>query len=191
MTGTGLAMSRRFRRERLLSISPATYERAIRLLAVAAETRFAPINAVVGIANGGLAPAADVSAALGVPAYQITAKHNPTDAIYTEATGSVTHDLSALAAALDGRQLGGTVLLVDDICGSGATFATVTTALRAHLRPDATVRSLALCRNAGAQLDPDLWGWTVDDWVLFPWETSAPAGATVEPLPLLERAQPA
>ena len=42
--------------------------------------------------------------------------------------------------------------------------------------------SAALCRNAGSAVIPDLWIWTVRDWVTFPWERVAPAPATT-PLP--------
>lgn len=191
MSDTTNVPSRRFRHERLLSMTLSAYEHAVRLLAAAAEDRFAPISAVIGIANGGLAPARGIGGVLDVPNYRLTAKHNPTDAIYTEATGHVTHDLSPLAAALNGQQLGGTVLLVDDICGSGATFTAVLPTLRRHLHPDAVVRTLALCRNAGTSLNPDLWGWTVDDWVCFPWEPTSRSAAMVEELPILERVEPA
>ncbi|MGH3886285.1 MAG: hypothetical protein ACRDSZ_06910 [Pseudonocardiaceae bacterium] len=39
-----------------------------------------------------------------------------------------------------------------------------------------------LCRNAGAVHEPDLWLWTVDDWVRFPWEPALPTGMAVENL---------
>jgi hypoxanthine phosphoribosyltransferase len=183
--------SRWFRRQRILGMTPPTYEHAVRLLAAAAEQRFTPISAVVGIANGGLAPASDIGGALAVPDYRLTARHNPTEAIYTEATGHVTVDLDPLAAALDGQPLTGTVLLVDDICGTGATFTAVLPALRVHLEPDAEVRTVALCRNAGSSVNPDLWVWTVDDWVRFPWEHPAPPDMTIEELPMPDRVEPA
>jgi hypothetical protein len=191
MTDLAGITSRQFRHERLLSMSLSAYEHAVRLLAAAAEARFAPISAVIAIANGGLAPASGISGVLDVPNYRLTAKHNPTDAIYTEATGHVTCDLTALAEALNRQQLGGTVLLVDDICGSGATFAAVQSALRPHLHPAAVVRTAALCRNAGTSLNPDMWVWSVDDWVCFPWEHASRSAATVEELPILERVEPA
>ncbi|GAA4729873.1 phosphoribosyltransferase [Phytohabitans rumicis] len=190
MTDVPGITSRRFRHERLLSMTLPTYEHAVRLLAAAAEARFASISAVIAIANGGLAPAIGISSVLDVPNYRLAAKHNPPDAIYTEATGHVICDMSALAAALNGQQLGGTVLLVDDICGSGATFTAVQPALRPYLQPEAIMRTVALCRNAGTSLDPDLWVWTVDDWVCFPWEQPSRSAATIEELPILERVEP-
>ncbi|GAA4466443.1 phosphoribosyltransferase [Phytohabitans houttuyneae] len=191
MTDAPGIASRRFRHERLLVMTLPAYEHAVRLLAAAAEARFAPVSAVVAIANGGLVPAGGISGVLDVPNYRLTAQHNPTDAIYTEATGHVTCDLSPLAAALGGQQLGGTVLLVDDICGSGATFTAVQSALHPHLQLETVVRTVALCRNAGTSLDPDLWVWTVDDWVCFPWEPPSRTEAAVEELPILERVEPA
>lgn len=187
---TGIT-SRRFRHERLLSMSLPAYEHAVRLLAAAAQARFAPISAVIGIAHGGLAPASGIGDVLDVPTYRLTAKHNPTDAIYTEATGHVTHDLSTLAETLNGQQLGGTVLLVDDICGSGATFTAVLPALCPYLEPAAVVRTVTLCRNTGTSLDPALWMWTVDDWVCFPWEPTSRTAATAEELPIREQVEPA
>lgn len=191
MTDTVDDASRRFHHERLLVMAPDAYEHAIGLLAAAAEARFAPISAVIGIANGGTAPASGISNVLDVANYHLNARHNPTDAIYTEATGHVTYDLSPLASALHGRRLGGTVLLVDDICGSGATFTAVLPALRPHLQPETIVRTVALCRNAGTAVDPDLWMWTVDDWVCFPWEKTGHSAANVEELPIRERVEPA
>jgi hypoxanthine phosphoribosyltransferase len=166
------------------------YDHAVRLLAEAAAGRFTSVSAVIGIAKGGLAPAAGISGLLDVPSYRLTARHNATDANYTEATGQVTVEVSALAAALHGRQLVGTVLLVDDICGSGATFTAVVAALRPFLQPDAAVRTVVLCRNVGTSRIPDLWVWNVDDWVHFPWEQPVAPGIATEDLPTPERVEP-
>ncbi|MBO4209436.1 phosphoribosyltransferase [Micromonospora echinofusca] len=173
---------RQFRHRRLLRIPADAYDRAIEVLADAARQRYRPITATIGIANGGLAPARAISEFLRLPTHQVNAKHNPTDATYTEATGIVTYDLSPLTRRLAAHDLTGTVLVVDDICGTGATFAALLPELTAYLGPDVALRTVALCRNAGSALDPDLWVWTVDDWVLFPWERP-PAAATVEDLP--------
>lgn len=182
--------SRRFRHQRLLAVTVPAYEQAVRLLATS-SARFAPISAVIGIANGGLTPASGISGALDLPSYRITAKHNPTDAIYTEATGHVTVNVDTLAADLNRRKLTGTVLLVDDICGSGATFTAVLPTIGPHLRPDTVIRTMALCRNAGTSLDPDLWVWTVDDWVQFPWEPPPRPGVAIEELPMPTVVEPA
>jgi hypoxanthine phosphoribosyltransferase len=172
MTDRVRTPARTFRHRHILAMQLTAYDHAVRLLAEAAAARFTLVSAVIGIAKGRLA-----------------AQHNATDAIYTEATGQVTVDVSALAAALRGRRAAGTVLLVDDICGTGATFTAVVAALRPFLQPDGAVRTVALCRNAGTSQNPDLWVWTVDDWVHFPWEQPLPAGIATEDLPTPERVE--
>jgi hypothetical protein len=51
-----------------------------------------------------------------------------------------------------------------------------------YLACGATIHTVVLCRNAGAVHGPDLWLWTVDDWVRFPWERTLPTGVAVENL---------
>jgi hypoxanthine phosphoribosyltransferase len=183
--------SRQFQRHRILRIAPTAYEHAVRLLADVARLRYQPIAATIGIANGGLAPACDIARLLLVPTYQLTARHNKTDTPYTQATGIVTYDLGALDTALAGRRLDGTVLVVDDICGSGATFTTLLAALAHRPGPVAELHTLALCRNTGSSINPDLWVWTVDDWVAFPWERPPPDDAAVVDLIATAQAQSA
>ncbi|MEV0536765.1 phosphoribosyltransferase family protein [Kitasatospora sp. NPDC050463] len=137
-------------------------------------------DAVVGIARGG-APLADLLAELlHAPAVIVHARHNASDAIRLQASGHVrlhSTDDALAHLATDGR-----LLLVDDICGSGSTLRTVGSWLTDRLRPS-VLRTTVLCRNRGANFTPDSWGWTVADWVRFPWEP-ATEGAT-EPLPPL------
>ncbi|MFD0274682.1 phosphoribosyltransferase [Kitasatospora sp. NPDC127111] len=140
---------------------------AARLLAESKVGSAPPVSAVIGIANGGLKPAAVIAEYLGVPLHTATARHNTSNEPWQQATGHVTVALPAdLPAALDR-----TVLLVDDIAGSGATFNAVATALAPRLAVGSAVRTLALCRNIGCAEGPDRWIWDVDDWVVFPWET--------------------
>jgi hypoxanthine phosphoribosyltransferase len=73
------------------------------------------------------------------------------------------------------------VLLVDDICGSGATFSTVSAVLNGLWKPT-LLRTAVLCRNLGAGYTPDSWIWDVADWVCFPWEPHP--GQATQPLPL-------
>lgn len=190
MTGPHTTAARVFARQRILEVTPDGYLMAIRLLAEAARLRHGPITAVIGIANGGLAPAQALGALLTAPVYRVDAQHNPTDALYTQANGHVTYDLLRLASALAGRRLTGRILLVDDICGTGATLDALRPALDSHLACGATINTAVLCRNAGAVHDPDLWLWTVDDWVRFPWEPTLPPGVAVENLVLPGPVQP-
>ncbi|MGH3693468.1 MAG: phosphoribosyltransferase [Pseudonocardiaceae bacterium] len=190
MTGPYTAPARIFSHRRILELTPQEYLAAVRLLAEAAQRRHGPVSAVIGIANGGLPPAQALGQLLEVPVYRIDARHNPTDAPYTQATGHVIHNTRRLTSALAGRRLAGRILLVDDICGTGATFYTLRPAVHRYLAPGATVHTVALCRNIGGILDPDLWLWTVDDWVRFPWEPAPPTGGQVENLIVTGSVQP-
>ncbi|MFI8281124.1 phosphoribosyltransferase [Streptomyces sp. NPDC085929] len=136
------------------------------------------VSIVLAVANGGTIPGAGLAGRLAVPLAHIQAKHNRTDAIHTQATGNVA------VAVPDGfpDALSGRVLLVDDICGSGATFAALTTALEPMLTAGGRVETVALCRNEGADRAPDWAAYTVDDWVVFPWE-APPAGIELVALP--------
>ena len=190
MTGPHTAAARVFVRQRILQVTPQGYLAGVRLLAEAAQLRHGVVTAVIGVANGGLAPAQALAALLAVPVYRVDARHNPTGALYTQASGHVTCDARRLASALAGRRLAGRILLVDDICGTGATFHALVPAVADYLTSDATIHTAVLCRNAGAVYEPDLWLWTVDDWVRFPWESTLPTGMAVENLALPGRTQP-
>jgi hypothetical protein len=190
MTGPDTTAQRRFAHQRILQVTPDGYLAGMRLLAKATALRHGPVTAVIGVAHGGLPPAQVLGALLAVPVYRIDARHNPTDALYTQASGHVTHDVRRLASALAGRRLTGKILLVDDICGTGATFHAVRPALDSHLASGATVHTVALCRNTGATDEPELWLWTVDDWVRFPWEPALPADVAVENLTLPGQVHP-
>lgn len=187
MTPPQITAQRVFARQRILQVTPEGYRAGIRLLAEAARLRHGPVTAVIGIANGGLASAQSLGALLSVPMYRIDARHNPTEALYTQATGHVNYDLRRLESTLAGQRLTGRVLLVDDICGTGATFHALRPALASHLALGTTLHTVVLCRNAGTVHPPDLWLWNVDDWVHFPWESTLLADTAVENLPLPER----
>lgn len=141
------------------------------------------VDHVIGIAEGGAAPAQVMASALGVPALSVRARHNASSATYQQATGTVHLDLDPLTRALNGKRLTGRVLLVDDICGSGATLHRVTHDLAPLLSPSSQVLTATLCLNTGATTLPDYSVWTVSDWVVFPWE-KPPADGDTEPLPV-------
>jgi hypoxanthine phosphoribosyltransferase len=190
MTGQQAMSQRTFARRHILRVTSHGYAAGVRLLAEAIRVRLGPAAAVVGIANGGLPPARALGNLLAVPVYQVDARHNPTDAPYTQATGRVSYDLDPLTSILAGSRLTGRVLLVDDICGTGATFDALRPPLSAHLAAEAALHTVALCRNVGAARDPDLWLWAVEDWVHFPWEAPLPPGETVADLPMAEQVHP-
>jgi len=182
VTPAPAAARRQFSGTRVLRMTPALHEQAVRLISDAV-TGADPVSAVIAIAAGGITPATRIAALCGVPVYHVRARHNPTGAIFTQATGDVSHDTGPLAAALNGTRLAGRVLVADDICGSGATLTAVTTAVRPYLGGGATVHTAALCRNTGATQGPDWWIWTVSDWVLFPWDPDPGPGPVIEDLP--------
>jgi hypoxanthine phosphoribosyltransferase len=171
--------NRVFRRQRVWELTEPVFAFGASMLACAARERYRHISTVIGIANGGIRLATTIAEALSVDCHHVRARHNTSDAVYQQSTGRVKSDFTALA----GQQFTETVLLVDDICGSGATFRAVTAGLTPHLEPDASVVTAALCRNLGACIPPDLWLWDVGDWVIFPWERDRLAEITTVPLP--------
>lgn len=137
-----------------------------------------PVDAVIAIARGGTQPGRDIAAALGAPVRTVQARHNQTDSLYEAATGRVWCD------AAETGPVRGRVLVVDDICGTGATLAAVTSALTQVGAPGTVLVTATLCRNAGSPARPDLTVWDdLEEWVVFPWEASPPAGLPVRCLP--------
>ena len=143
-----------------------------------AAARTGPIDLVIAIARGGTQPAHNVAAALGVPVHTVRARHNPTDAIYAQATGHVSCDLT------EADPVFGRLLVVDDICGTGATLSVVTSALSGLAKPGTALVTATLCRNAASLYQPDLTVWDgLREWVIFPWEAAPPDGLPVRDLP--------
>jgi uncharacterized protein len=168
-----------FEHRRLWQLTPTAYQAGTKILAEAALTRLGEIGTVIGIANGGRAPAYAIAAMAGAPVVAVSARHNADDATFTQATGRVRCD-PALFHPLVNRP--GPFLVVDDICGTGATLAAVTDTLASIAAPEAAICTATLCRNRGATPGtPDLHVWDVADWVAFPWE---PVPATAHPTPL-------
>ncbi|MFD9963980.1 phosphoribosyltransferase [Amycolatopsis sp. NPDC058986] len=138
---------------------------------------------MIGIANGGTAPAREIAAVLGLEAYLVLAKHNLSSDAYQQATGVVHLELGSLVRELNGGHLEGHVLLVDDICGSGATLRCMRRGLAELLASNARVHTATLCLNTGAATKPDYSVWTVSDWVVFPWESTTSGTAESLPIP--------
>jgi hypothetical protein len=149
------------------------------MLADAARLR-GPVNEVIAVARGGIHPAHVVAGTLGVPLRRIQARHNPGDDLYSQVTGHV----RCAAPGIEAGTLRGCVLIVDDICGTGAALQAVMAALAPLAAPGARLCTATLCRNTRAASQPDLTIWdNLREWVIFPWEISAPAGIPVRALP--------
>jgi uncharacterized protein len=176
-------MSRIFEHRQVWRLDQATFETAADLLATAIIPRVGRVDTVVGVARGGCALAEALSAALAVPAVTIRARHNPTDAAFSQGQGWVDLDPVEFHPPAPGAQL----LVADDICGTGATLE----AVRSYLSTAAAaagVFTCTLCRNEGSCILPDVWVWEVRDWVTFPWEQPAtPTQTTPLPPPVTVR----
>ncbi|MFC0037188.1 phosphoribosyltransferase [Actinomadura rayongensis] len=173
MTSGPNSPQRIFEGRRIWCVTAPAFVTAIRLIADA-ERAFEP-DTVVGIRRGGAPPASALAELMDVPCAHVAARHNASDQIALPATGRVGVDIAGL------RRPAGRVLLVDDICGSGATLDAVGAALARALDPE-LVRTATLCRNVGATTSPDVWVWDVADWTVFPWEASP--SVPVQPLPM-------
>ncbi|WP_344920266.1 phosphoribosyltransferase [Streptosporangium oxazolinicum] len=169
-----------FERERTWIVSDETFLAAAH--AIGRHERLRPTTLIVGIERGGVRLAHRLGILLDVPARIVRAQHNTDDTVGLADTGRVVVDPIDLGTDCDPRR----ILLVDDICGSGATMDAVTRALGAVVT--GSIRTAVLCRNLGAARDPDLWIWDVADWVVFPWETPPP-DIRSERLSLPERLQ--
>ncbi|MFJ6381436.1 phosphoribosyltransferase [Kitasatospora sp. NPDC092039] len=153
---------------------------AARLIAESVVGIDPDVTCVIGIASGGIKPARLMAAYLKVPFHTVTARHNTSNALFQQATG----DVEVVLPDTLPECLSGTVLLVDDIAGTGATFAAVSDALNDRLDHSAEIMTAALFRNRGCVQNPDRWAWNVDDWVVFPWET--PHHGLTRPVPTLK-----
>jgi hypoxanthine phosphoribosyltransferase len=135
---------------------------------------------VIAISCGGVAPAEIIGKALVARLFILTACHSSTSDVSTPATGAVTCDPPPdLANTLAGHDC---IVIVDDICGTGATLDAATQLVRGH-RPNARLITATLCRNTGSSMVPDYYAWDVTDWVAFPWEQPPPPGHPTQPLP--------
>ena len=143
---------------------------------------------VIGIARGGIPLARLLGAHYGVPVVEVTARHNRSDELHLPATWQI--ELPAGPDAALAAHRGARVLLVDDICGTGATYHATLSWLATHLAPT-DVRTAALCRSTAAAFTPHTWVWDTLDWVVFPWNNPArtsedlivPASPRVRPTP--------
>jgi uncharacterized protein len=166
--------TRVFEHARIWQLDRDGFEAAARMLAAAEP----PPALVVGIARGGVELASFIGAWFGVPVATLTARHNVSDGPYAEMADAV--EITG-AVPITGP---GSILIADDICGTGDTFTAVVSYVTGQLG-HVVIRTVALCRNNGAAFTPDAWAWNVADWVSFPWEE--PPSSRAELLPVPER----
>jgi uncharacterized protein len=122
-------------------------------------------DGIVAVARGGLPLGERLAEHLRLPLVSVTARANASDAIGSAPLPVLELDPSPLRHLTGSRR----AIVCDDIVGSGATITAVKRALAATTGIADPV-TVTLCQNAGARLSPDIWIWTVRDWVMFPWE---------------------
>lgn len=166
-----------FERKRVLIIERQTYDRVAAML-LDGIRKLWDVEVVIGIARGGREPATYLAGQLQVPYYEVKARYNSSDELYSATEESITVDFSQVPD--DGRGL--RAVLVDDICGTGTTMVTVRDHLT-NVRHYQDVYTVALCLNAGSAFVPDLYVWQTEDWVVFPWEAQ-PTGVDATTLPV-------
>lgn len=157
-------MTRIFEAGHIWQVTDQQVDAASDELATRSSRRWS-VDGVIGVGRGGVRSARRIAARLALPVYTVHARANRTEAVRSAALASVEicePELLELPAL-------STYLVVDDICGSGNTLAAVKEAILAADKAT-HVHTVTLCKNAGSAIDPDLWAWTVNDWVWFPWE---------------------
>jgi uncharacterized protein len=172
-------MTRVFEHQNMWRLDESRVLSGARMLADAATEFFGRFTVVIGIGRGGWQPAAIIGESLHTRTVRVLARHNTSDELHLPGDGRVQVE----AAVLERLPPTGQVLLVDDICGTGATLSTVYRLVLAQQRLS-TVRAATLCRNVGSSVLPHLWVWSVSDWVVFPWET--PPSAPMQLLPVAD-----
>lgn len=169
-------MTRLFDRSRVLRLEREIFEAGVHLLSREIAQKWT-VGAVLAIARGGREPGSLLAESAHVPLFEMTARHNASDALWSDTLPAVWIEAQSSLRIQPKLR----VLVVDDICGSGGTLQTVTETL--GLAGIQDVKTVTLCRNVSSVVTPDLWLWTVQHWVVFPWE-NLPEGLPVESLSL-------
>jgi hypoxanthine phosphoribosyltransferase len=169
-------VTRLFDRSRVLRLERETFEAGVQLLSREIALKWT-VGAVLAIARGGREPGSLLAKSAHVPLLEMTARHNASDAPWSDTLPAVRIEAQGSLRIHPKTR----VLVVDDISGSGGTLQAVTETLGFAGIQD--VKTVTLCRNVGSAVTPDLWLWTVQHWVVFPWE-DLPHGLPVESLRL-------
>ncbi|EIC27918.1 MULTISPECIES: phosphoribosyltransferase [Methylomicrobium] len=157
-----------------------TWEEVYRLCREAARkirTAGAPVDMIVAIARGGYIPGRLLSDMLGVS--DLTAlKIEHYRGAQKQREVLVKYPLNA---DINGRD----VLLVDDVCDSGETFAVAVE----HLRRSGTSRSLhtaAMQLKTVSEFVPDHYAGTIGEWrwIIYPWAVNEDLSSLIEKMRL-------
>lgn len=175
---------RLFGHRRIHRVTERRLDQAINHLVERVRLTYPQVALVVGVARGGIRPSRTLAERLRVPSIPVFARHNTSEDTHLPASGDVMIDLADLPERLANVPEGTAILLVDDICGSGATLRVLRRALSPHLGEGTLLVDVVLCRNVGSDHVPDLTVWDVDDWVLFPWEADPTSSLPVVELPV-------
>jgi len=119
---------------------------------------------VVGIAFGGLVPAAYISSLLRRPFCTISAIH------YSDREQLSSVSVSLADLYVDDKDH---VLVVDDVSDSGETLLTVKQKLLEREVLEKNIRFATLHKKTMSQFEPDWFVTVIDDWIKYPWEESS------------------
>lgn len=123
-------------------------------------------DSILGIARGGLIPAASIANRLEIRSFHAySVRRNQGQGEYLE-KGEPMVDWASPIESLRGSA----VLIVDDVSGTGATLELVRS--RCVAAGAAAVRVAVPVVMAGAKWAPDHVAHVLDDWVIFPWENT-------------------
>ena len=141
---------------------------------------FSP-DMIVGIARGGLVPAVRLMHELSLLEFGIIHIRRNTGPGCFSARVS-----PKLCWEQVPTETSRSILLVDDIAGTGDTLNTALASLAPS--PSTQIRTATLVLNRHANFHPDYYGLLIDDWVLFPWESrdAAETEAKSRNIPIVE-----
>ncbi|MCX5008338.1 phosphoribosyltransferase family protein [Streptomyces sp. NBC_00638] len=139
---------------------------------------FAP-DAVLAVARGGLTAAGYLTCALDAPVmHTVRVRRTADDSRYAAKQQPVVEASAGLAL-----KPGDKILVVDDIVGTGATADVVLAFLAEQGIAGDDVRFAAVVRNHLSAYVPDFCPAVIDDWIVFPWETTRESLDKCRPFP--------
>ena len=144
------------------------------------QSGFRP-NAIVSIAKGGLVAGVKLAHLFDIPQFGVIyIEHNKTSDLFPE------RDVPKMHWSEIPRIENSRVLIVDDIVGSGETMELASNVTRTYA--PLSIKTASLVVNSNSNRYPDFFALEVDDWIVFPWESTTELHMTadVEGLPIVE-----